>query len=100
MQPGKASDVSVKVLANHQQSIATSETAIDLGGVATMGWVMFFNRDATNYIEIKTAASGTIIGKMLAGESYGPVRIGSGVTAPVAIANTSACLMDVLILST
>lgn len=98
--PIKAANVATKVLACHKQSIATSETTIDLGAVTSMGWVLFVNRDATNYIEIKTAAGGTIIGKMLTGEPYGPVRMGSGVTAPVAIANTAACRMDILILST
>ena len=81
----------------HRQTITTSEVAINLGGLASIGWMMFRNLDPTNYIEIKTATAGTIIGKMLPGESYGPVRCGSGVTAPFAIANTASCEMEILL---
>jgi len=91
--------VATTTIARHIQSILTSETVLDLGSVTTMGFVMFKNLDPTNYIEIKVGASGTIIGKMLPGETYGPVRIGSGITAPVAIANSGACRMDILITS-
>lgn len=80
----------------HRQSITTSEVAINLGGLASIGWVMFKNLDATNYIEIKTGTGGTVIGKMFPGEIYGPVRIGSGITAPFAIANTAACEMEIM----
>jgi hypothetical protein len=91
--------VASTVIARHTQSIATSDTVINLGPVATMGFVMLKNLDPTNYIEIKTAAAGTIIGKMFPGETWGPNRIGSGITAPAAIANSGACKMDVLITS-
>lgn len=94
----KAADVATKVLVYSQQSIATSETTIDLGSISALGLCLLVNRDSTNYIEIKTAASGTIIAKMLAGEPC-LFRIGSGITAPVAIANTAACLLDILLLS-
>lgn len=84
----------------HRQTITTSEVAINLGGISSIGWLMFKNLDPTNYIEIKTGTGGTIIGKMLAGESYGPVRCGSGITAPFAIANTASCEMEILICAT
>ena len=76
------------------QSIATSETTIVMGDATGAGWVFMQNQDATNYVEIKTAASGTIFAKLLAGE-YCFFRFGSGVTAPVAIANTAACNLRV-----
>lgn len=79
------------------QTIATTETTINLGGVTTLGWVLFVNLDDTNYVEIKTAASGTVIGKMRPGKPYGPVEMGSGVTAPVAIANSASCRVATLI---
>ena len=88
--------VTTKKPVTNRQTITTSEVAINLGGLASIGWVMFKNLDTTNYIEIKTATGGTIIGKMLAGESYGPVRMGSGVTAPFAIANTASCEMEIM----
>lgn len=93
-------NVTTKKPYKNRQTITTSEVAINLGGVASLGWVMFKNLDETNYIEIKTGTGGTIIGKMLAGESYGPVRLGSGITAPYAIANSSSCDMEVMICAT
>ena len=83
----------------NKQLIATSETTINLGGIGTLGYVIFVNMDDTNYIEIKTAASGTIIGKLFPGELMF-FRVGSGITAPVAIANTAQCRMATLICAT
>lgn len=80
-------------------SVLTSETVIGLGALsAPLGLAWFHNLDAVNYLEIKTAASGTVILKLLAGEAC-VVRLGSGLSAPVAIANTAACLLEYLILS-
>ena len=93
-------NVTTKKPVRNRQTITTSEVAINLGGIASLGWMMFKNLDATNYIEIKTGTGGTVIGKMLAGESYGPVRCGSGITAPFAQANTASCDMEVLICAT
>jgi hypothetical protein len=93
-------NVTTKKPFRNRQTITTSEVAINLGGVASLGWMMFKNLDETNYIEIKTGTGGTVIGKMLAGESYGPVRCGSGITAPYAIANTASCDMEVMICAT
>ena len=78
-------------------SVATSETTIQLGGLTTLGWAWFRNLDATNFVNIKTAASGTIIVKLPAGSSA-LFHFGSGVTAPVAIADTAACLIEYVIL--
>jgi hypothetical protein len=93
-------NVTTKKPVKNRQTITTSEVAINLGGVASLGWMMFKNLDETNYIEIKTGTGGTIIGKMLAGESYGPVRCGSGITAPYAIATGGSCEMESLICAT
>jgi hypothetical protein len=82
-----------------RQSIATSDTAINLGGISSLGWMMLKNLDPVNYVEIKTAISGTVIGKMFPGETYGPKRVGSGITAPAAIANTAAVDVAVAISS-
>lgn len=79
-------------------SIATSETVIKLGELtAPFGYVWFHNLDSTNFIQIKIAASGTIIVKLLAGE-VACLRLGSGISAPVAIADTAACLLEYWIL--
>ena len=91
--------VGTKAIERSKQSIATSDTVLNLGPVATLGFCMFKNLDPVNTVNIKTAASGTIIGSMKPGETYGPVRFGSGVTAPAMIALVAACLVDCLIIS-
>lgn len=87
------------VVAHHTQSIATSETAINLGGVSSLGYCIIVNRDPTNYVEIKTATSGTIFAKLFPGE-LAMFRIGSGVTAPYAVANSGAVQIEILLCST
>lgn len=79
------------------QSVGTSEEAIDLAELGTLGWAYFKNLDANNYIQLKTATSGTIFARLNAGEAC-LFRFGSGVTAPFAISDTAACLMEYLIL--
>ena len=75
-------------------AVLTSETTINMGGLASVGWFMAKNLDTVNYIEIKDAASGHVVGKMFPGETYGPARLGSAMQAPVAIANTNTCSME------
>lgn len=90
--------VTTKITHRGQQSIATTETSIELGSVSSAGYVILINRDATNYVEVKTAASGTIFAKLPPG-GFCLLYLGSGVTAPVAIANTAACIVDALVCS-
>ncbi len=81
-----------------KQSIGTAEEAVQLGEVTAPKWAMFVNRDATNYVELKTGTGGTIVAKLLPGE-WAIIPLGSGMQAPYAIANTLACLLDVLVVS-
>lgn len=86
------------------QSIATSETAINLGDISSLGYAMFVNRDPTNYIELKVATSGAIFARLDPdpnSDGKGGVallRMGSGAQVPYAIANTAACIMDIFII--
>lgn len=82
-----------------RQSIGTSEEAIGLGEVTTPGWFVGINRDETNFINLKVATSGAIFGKLLPGEAC-CVRLGSGAQAPFAIADTLACILEYLVIST
>jgi len=79
-----------------QQSIGfAAEEALQLGELSgALGYVMFKNLDATNYVEILTGTGGVKFCKLLAGETAGPFRLGSQVTAPYAQANTAAVLLD------
>lgn len=85
------------VLIAGRRSIGTSEEALTLGEVATLGWAWFKNIDATNFVEIRSAtgAANDII-KIKAGE-FALFRFGSDVSAPFAIADTAACLLDYVI---
>lgn len=93
-------NVSTKKFVHAKQNIGITEEAIGLGEVTSLGWAFFKNLDSTNFLSIKTGTGGTIIMKLLAGESAGPFRFGSGITAPFAIADTAACQMEYLIVST
>ena len=83
-----------------RQSIATSETAINLAGLSGPGLAVFINRDATNYVELKVATGGAIFGKLNAGGMPALLQLGSGAQAPYAIANSAACIIDVFVLRT
>jgi len=91
--------LTTKLVHRTKQNVGTSEEALKLGDVSSLGWLMLKNLDETNYIEVKTGTGGTVIGKMLAGESFGPIRVGSGVTAPYVVANTAACQMEIFLSS-
>lgn len=79
-------------------TVNTSDTTINLGGLSSpFGVASFKNLDPTNTINIKVAAAGTIIASLLPGECW-TWRLGSGISAPVAIASGAACLMSYAIL--
>jgi hypothetical protein len=72
-------------------------TAIPLGGLSTLGWYSIKNNDPTNYVQLMTAVSGTVINQcpprgQITG--YFPASI----TAPALIAHTAGCSVEMLIL--
>lgn len=79
-------------------SVGTTEEAIPLGEVSSLGWFIAKNLDTTNYVEIRTGTGGTKIVKLKAGESA-LFRFGSGVTAPFWIADTAACRVEYVLFS-
>ncbi len=81
-----------------KQNIGTSEEALKLGEITSLGWALFINRDATNYVELRVSTGSTKFCKLLAGECA-LFRFGSGVTAPYAIADTAACQLEYLLVS-
>lgn len=82
------------------QAIGTSEEAIDLGEVTSLGWIIAINLDNTNYVELRlgTGASNDMI-KLPAKGGCAVFHAGSDMTAPFAIANTASCNVAFLILS-
>lgn len=88
----------------HVQTIGTSEEALDLGDITSVGAIIIQNMDETNYVEIKDGTGGTIIAYLkpdTTGDKKGGVmmmsRAGSGFQAPWAIANTAACKIRIFL---
>lgn len=82
------------------QSVPTTAggTAIPLGGLGsgTLGYAMFVNLDATNYVDILSAVSGTALIRLLPGETA-LFRFTAGITAPAMLAHTGAVAVQYLI---
>lgn len=90
--------VSSKKYVAQRMTVTTSEVAIPLGGVSTLGWAYFMNLDPTNFIELRTGTGGTKWCKLRAGH-WAILPLGSGITAPYAIADTASCDMEYAIIS-
>ncbi len=76
------------------QSVGTAEEAIGKGELGTLGYGVFRNLDATNFITLR-AATALASGIKLEPGDYCVFRLGGN--APFAIADTAACLMEYLI---
>lgn len=96
--PGTFNINGIKFVKN-MMSVPTTAggTAIPLGSVGTLGWACFKNLDTVHFVEIFNAVSGTKMLRLNAGECF-PFRFSQSVTAPAAIADTSAVNMEYLIL--
>ena len=98
-QPSLQQDVTTKVVHRGTQSIPTSDTAINKGAVSALGKYAIKNLDPTNFVTIKDAAAGKVIGVIKPGGDLMTGYAGSDFQNPVAIADTAACLIDVLLVS-
>lgn len=65
--------------------------AIPLGSITTLGYFMVKNLDASNYIQILTAVSGTVFCRVKPGETSGPFFFDPSITAPAWVAHTANC---------
>lgn len=76
------------------QIIGTSNEALTLSDVSTIGWVYVKNLDAANYVEVFLDSGNTqLVSKLLAGEA---TLFKPGTTSIYARANTAACNIQVL----
>lgn len=77
------------------QTIPTTAggTAINLGGLASVGWMLIKNNDATNYVDIMSAVSGTAFARLLPGEIC-LLRLTPALTAPAALAHTASTQIE------
>lgn len=78
------------------QSIPTSDTSLTLGSVGTIGYVWLKNTDSTNYVEFGSDGSVWPI-KLKAGEIC---LVRWNAAAVHAKANTSACIIEYIIIDT
>lgn len=89
--------ITTKKFTKAKIAVGTSEEAIPLGEVSSLGWAFIRNLDDTNYLEIRSATgSGNDIIKIKAGK-FALFHFGSDVSAPYAIANTAPVQMEYII---
>lgn len=88
--------LSAPIVTKNVITIATSETALDLGGVTGPVLLILVNLDATNFVNVKVATSGAICSKLLPGKGL-IIPLGSGMQAPYLIADTAACKVAYII---
>lgn len=77
--------------------VPTTEIAIPLGLIDSLGWALFRNLDETNYVEIRSAtgADNDII--RIPPSKFALFHFGSDVSAPYIIANTASCKVEYFI---
>ena len=80
------------------QSIATSETALDLGGCAAGGTILLANTDASNYVSVRAASGGVNCVRLNAGEVALFRFDAAGAPTPYLIANTGAVIVAYLLI--
>ena len=82
----------------HIQTIGTTEEAIELGEITSIGYVLAINLDTTNFVSLRVGTGLTNAIRLDANNGLALFRAGSGLTAPFAIADTAACRVLFLIL--
>lgn len=93
-------DVTGNDFVQGSQTIPTTAggTAINLGTLSgTLGLFAIKNNDATNYVDIMSAVSGTAFLRIKPGECF-VGRLPPGITAPAALANTASVSIEYLLL--
>lgn len=95
-------NISSKVPMVRTQTIGTSEEAIGLPD-GTVAYAIFQNLDPTNFINLRVSTGGAIFARLdpdTKSDGKGGVamlRLGSGATAPFAIADTAECKLRYII---
>jgi hypothetical protein len=91
--------VSTKKFTRVKQNVGTSEEAMVLGEVTSLGWLLIVNRDATNFVEWRTATGAGNDAIKIPARRFALFHVGSDVTAPFLIANTAACQVEIFLIS-
>lgn len=83
-----------------RQTIGTTAEALNLGEVpAGSAWLVIKNRDTTNKVFVLPASGGVALIEVQAGETSGPFRFASTVTAPFVQAVTGPVDISYLLVS-
>ena len=90
-------DSAGKQVVHHVQEIGTSEEALDVGDISTLGWIMFFNQDVTNFVEIRPGSAVADFLRIEKREFSGPMRLAQNATL-YAIADTAAVKLEYLLI--
>lgn len=95
----RLASVTTKKPLHHRQSVGITEEALILGEITSLGWFIGYNRDDTNFIEIRSAtgADNDII--KIPPRKIALFHFGSNITAPYVIADTAACELEYLLFS-
>ena len=93
--------VTTKILTRQKISVptGTSVAGIDVGAVPTVGFVMFINKDPTNYVDLYTD-SGQIFARLDPAGGFAFFKAGSDNQTPGALANSGDCQVEYLLIST
>lgn len=91
--------ITTKKFVYNKMAVTTSELAVPLGNLTTLGHFLFINRDTTNFVEIRVSTGSTKAWKLLASNGFAMGYFGSGVTAPYIVADTASCQVEYLILA-
>ncbi len=85
------------VLSKGYMSVGTTEETIPLGDITTPCIAMFWNKNATNFVELRNSLAGTVFARLR--PSHIPAIIPLTPTAaPTAQADTAACIMEFFVL--
>lgn len=95
---GMTVNVGTKKFSHQRQAIGTSEEALILGEVTTLGWAVFQNLGQYD-VEIRVGTGSTRIILLKPGHPPASFEFGSGVTAPYAIATTGASDIEYVIVN-
>ncbi len=97
--------ITTKRFVHMKQNVAITEEALNLGDIASIGYILMFNRDATNFVEVRVSTGSTKMVRLDPADTDGNpgmalFRFGSGVTAPYVIADTATVQIEYLLIST
>ncbi len=80
----------------HRQTVGTAEEALVLGEVTVGGFLLMVNRDATNYVKVRSGSGLADLVRLKPGEPA-LFRVDSGAT-PYVIADTAPCDVEYVLI--